>query len=75
MKPRRISPAGTKCPSCKNNLKQHPTLISFDVGFYRCELCKKNWAEPGDLMQQLGDWILGRKPILEEVDGEGRRIV
>ena len=68
-----MSRTETKCPKCKAALNDHPTLIGFDVGFYRCDRCKKNWAEPGDIMTQLGDALLGRKPILEEVDDSGKR--
>lgn len=75
MRPQRMSPAEIKCPSCKGNLKRHPTLIGFDVGFHRCDRCKKNWAEPGDIMTELGNAILGRKPTLEEVDDRGVRVV
>lgn len=69
-----MSPVEIKCPRCKSTLKRHPTLIGFDVGFYRCDGCKKNWAEPGDLISQLGDWLLGRKTQLEEVNDKGARV-
>jgi hypothetical protein len=60
------------CPNCLGRLKGHPTLIGFDVAFYCCGSCKKNWSESsGSVLQQLGDFILGRQPILEEVDDMG----
>lgn len=63
------------CPNCLGPLRKHPTLIGFDVGFHRCAGCNKNWAEPsGTFLQELGDFILGRKPTLEEVDDTGHRV-
>lgn len=64
-----------KCPKCKSSLKDHTKLFGFDVSFYRCDPCKKNFSESsGGMIQQIGDVILGRKPTLEEVDDKGNRV-
>ena len=70
-----MSSTETKCPRCKATLKNHPTLIGFDVVFYRCYNCKKNWSESsGNCLDQLGDFLLSKKVELKEVDESGRRL-
>ena len=64
-----------KCPKCKKALREHPTLIGFDVGFYRCDACKKNYSESsGPVLKQIEDFLLGRKVELEEVNEKGVRV-
>lgn len=59
-----------RCPHCKAVLKRHETLIGFDVAFFRCESCQKNFSQAGGILDDL----LGAPPLVE-VDDHGNRVV
>lgn len=70
-----MSQTETKCPGCGGPIGRHPTLRGFDVGYYRCDPCGKNWAESDfPSIAQLINALLGRKPKLVEVNDEGEPV-
>lgn len=63
------------CPLCHAKMEVHPTLFGFDVAFFRCGLCGKNYSRTeGNLLDVLHGMLCGKVYPLGEVDDQGQRV-